>query len=73
MNEAVDSLNKDSVELIKSILSLFFHLFSNDREGFVTTDRFNALAKPLVDLVRIYKTAPVYHFSLLVLVFTCLT
>lgn len=53
MNEAVDSLNKESVELIKSILSLFFHLFSNDREGFVTTDRFNALAKPLVDLVSV--------------------
>ncbi|CAL8131520.1 unnamed protein product [Orchesella dallaii] len=51
MNEAVNCLNRN-VELTKGILSLFYHLFCNDREGFVTTDRFNAVVKPLVDLLE---------------------
>lgn len=50
MNEAVECLNQN-VELNQGILSFFFHLFSNDREGFITTDRFNVLVKPLVDMV----------------------
>ncbi|ODM95754.1 HEAT repeat-containing protein 1, partial [Orchesella cincta] len=51
MNEAVNCLNRN-VELTKGVLSLFYHLFCNDREGFVTTDRFNAVVKPLVDLLE---------------------
>jgi len=50
MNTATEALNKDP-KLTNAILSFFYHIFVNDREGFVTTERFNTLAKPLVDLV----------------------
>lgn len=50
MSEAVTALNQNK-EMTKAILLLFYHVFSNDREGFVTTDRFNTLVKPLVELV----------------------
>jgi U3 small nucleolar RNA-associated protein 10 len=48
---AAESLNED-LELTKAILHYLYHIFLNDREGFVTPDRFNTLAKPLVDLIE---------------------
>jgi len=43
---------KIDVVLTKAIAKFLYHIFSNDREGFITLDRFNALVKPLVDLVE---------------------
>ncbi|CAG7837073.1 unnamed protein product [Allacma fusca] len=51
IGDAADSLN-ENLELTKAILHYLYHIFLNDREGFVTTDRFNTLVQPLVDLIE---------------------
>ena len=52
ITKAGESLS-ENVELTRAILQFFYHIFSNDREGFVTTERFNLLVKPIVDLVSV--------------------
>jgi len=50
-SSAIEMLQKNST-LTKAILRFFFHIFSNDKEGFVTTERFNNIVQPLMNLVE---------------------
>ena len=66
INQGAGCLDVDVV-LTQAILKYFYHIFSNDREGFITIDRFNALVKPLVDLV----SASLSHSSILCMNLNC--
>ncbi len=50
IHEGSKRLVEDSM-LTRAILSYFYQIFLHDREGFITIERFNALVKPLVDMV----------------------
>jgi len=51
ITQASGALQRDAT-LTQAILKYFYQIFLNDREGFITIDRFNALVTPILDLVE---------------------